>query len=41
MGWPFQQAFQVLNVLQVKAGYTVGQERVLLVVGCWLLGQWY
>ena len=42
MVWPLlQQQEQVLQVKVVlQAGYTLGQERVLLVVGCLLLGQW-
>ena len=38
MGWPFQWMLQGLVVLH--AGYTLAQERVLLAVGCWWLGQW-
>ena len=32
---------QVLNVLQVKAGCALVQERVLLAMGFWWLGQWH
>ena len=38
MGWPLLWVLQGLVVLQ--AGYTLGQERVLLAVGCLWLGQW-
>ena len=42
MRWPLlQQQEQILQVKVVlQAGYTLGQQRVLLEVGCLWLGQW-
>ena len=43
MGWPLcwvLQGFWVGIVMQVRAGYRLGQWRGLLAVGFWWLGQW-